>query len=118
MAGHRRAEATPSFGRLCPAMTELGRLAAAVPRPRNPRPHHILHKYRTIVSFDFTWVHSIAEECEKSRINRLFAHTIVAFNFKACTFGALTQCLPMRWANAHQAYSRLHCKSRTSDHHR
>jgi len=22
MAGHRRAEATPSFGRLCPAMTE------------------------------------------------------------------------------------------------
>jgi hypothetical protein len=24
MAGHRRAEATPSFGRLCPAMTILG----------------------------------------------------------------------------------------------
>src|SRR5882762_4576714 len=23
MAGHRRAEATPSFGRLCPAMTEV-----------------------------------------------------------------------------------------------
>jgi hypothetical protein len=25
MAGHRRAEATPSFGRLCPAMTESDR---------------------------------------------------------------------------------------------
>jgi hypothetical protein len=24
MAGHRRAEATPSFGRLCPAMTKKG----------------------------------------------------------------------------------------------
>jgi hypothetical protein len=23
MAGHRRAEATPSFGRLCPAMTMI-----------------------------------------------------------------------------------------------
>ncbi|HYS87435.1 MAG TPA: hypothetical protein VEN78_20895, partial [Bradyrhizobium sp.] len=29
MAGHRRAEATPSFGRLCPAMTENERLRLA-----------------------------------------------------------------------------------------
>src|SRR5882757_7882749 len=35
MAGHRRAEATPSFGRLCPAMTENGSTAekpSRVPR--------------------------------------------------------------------------------------
>src|SRR5260370_31398909 len=30
MAGHRRAEATPSFGRLCPAMTEK---RAQLPQP-------------------------------------------------------------------------------------
>src|ERR1700731_4529452 len=27
--GHRRAEATPSFGRLCPAMTEVNRRSAS-----------------------------------------------------------------------------------------
>src|SRR6266849_8312406 len=34
MAGHRRAEATPSFGRLCPAMTvnERAHLAGKYPR--------------------------------------------------------------------------------------
>jgi hypothetical protein len=29
MAGHRRAEATPSFGRLCPAMTDKQQLRSS-----------------------------------------------------------------------------------------
>src|SRR6202795_861819 len=35
MAGHRRAEATPSFGRRCPAMTTLNR-RNSMPHPNDP----------------------------------------------------------------------------------
>src|SRR6266487_6884326 len=39
MAGHRRAEATPSFGRLCPAMTKKPRRCFASPgKPCRPCP--------------------------------------------------------------------------------
>src|SRR5712675_298665 len=48
--GHRRAEATPSFGRLCPAMTtEISRLAIAMLRPM---PKHAIVKS----NHDFGWI--------------------------------------------------------------
>jgi uncharacterized protein YkwD len=39
MAGHRRAEATPSFGRLCPAMTKTSLFCRPENSPRSPFSH-------------------------------------------------------------------------------
>src|SRR5258708_33560153 len=76
MAGHRRAEATPSFGRLCPAMTPLPTAAgllggarsrarqddAATPQPRFPMP--IVNRVADLQSDIQAWRREIHEHPE------------------------------------------------------